>query len=128
MRTVPWTMVQGCVSRVQVDDLKDKLARSLADMENLRDRTARASEQARNFAIQVGDVAPVRCSWQHTCSILTLHSTNRILLRCMTLVFYRYQRDNQRTQHSQPLCPFPDALTVLAAHAEVCDGPAGGGG
>ncbi|CAL5221570.1 g3786 [Coccomyxa viridis] len=36
----------------EVDDLKDKLARSLADMENLRDRTARASEQSRNFAIQ----------------------------------------------------------------------------
>ena len=49
----------------QVDDLKDKLARSLADMENLRDRTARASEQSRNFAIQVGDAAPA-CHTGHT--------------------------------------------------------------
>ena len=52
-------MAQGCVSWSQVDDLKDKLARSLADMENLRDRTARASEQSRNFAIQVGESALV---------------------------------------------------------------------
>lgn len=37
----------------QVEDLKDKLARSLADMENLRERTARATEQSRTFAIQV---------------------------------------------------------------------------
>ncbi|CAK0780663.1 hypothetical protein CVIRNUC_005131 [Coccomyxa viridis] len=38
--------------REEVEDLKDKLARSLADMENLRERTARATEQSRTFAIQ----------------------------------------------------------------------------
>ncbi len=59
--TVPHKMLRAACHSWQVDDLKDKLARSLADMENLRDRTARASEQSRNFAIQVGHrSSPVR--------------------------------------------------------------------
>ncbi|DBA93153.1 hypothetical protein WJX79_000436 [Trebouxia sp. C0005] len=36
----------------QVADYKDKLVRVLADMENLRERTARQAEQSRSFAIQ----------------------------------------------------------------------------
>ena len=38
---------------VQIADAKDRLARVLADMENLRQRTARSAEQGRQFAIQV---------------------------------------------------------------------------
>lgn len=36
----------------QIDDLKDKLVRTLADMENLRERTSRQLEEARQFATQ----------------------------------------------------------------------------
>ena len=42
-----------CLSWSQVADYKDKLVRVLADMENLRERTARQAEQSRSFAIQV---------------------------------------------------------------------------
>ena len=48
-----------------MEDLKDKLARALADMENLRDRTARASEQSRTFAIQVGTHASLSMASMH---------------------------------------------------------------
>jgi molecular chaperone GrpE len=36
----------------KVDEAKDRMLRVLADMENLRERTARQSDQARQFAIQ----------------------------------------------------------------------------
>ena len=39
---------------VQADDLKDRLLRTLADMENLRERTARTTAEAKQFAVQVG--------------------------------------------------------------------------
>jgi molecular chaperone GrpE len=38
--------------RTQIDDLKDKMVRTLADMENLRDRTSRQLQEARQFATQ----------------------------------------------------------------------------
>ena len=38
----------------QGEDMKDKLLRTLADMENLRDRTARVTAEAKQFATQVG--------------------------------------------------------------------------
>lgn len=34
--------------------MKDKLLRTLADMENLRDRTSRMTSEAKQFATQVG--------------------------------------------------------------------------
>ena len=36
----------------QLSDTKDKLVYTLADMENLRQRTARQSEDAKKFAVQ----------------------------------------------------------------------------
>ena len=39
---------------VQADDLKDRLLRTLADLENLRERTARTTAEAKQFAVQVG--------------------------------------------------------------------------
>ena len=54
---------------MQVDELKERLARALADMENLRERTTRAQEQSRQFAIQVqcswgfGAICTVRAAW-----------------------------------------------------------------
>lgn len=39
--------------RLQVDEMKDKLLRTLADMENLRDRTERQIAANKQFAIQV---------------------------------------------------------------------------
>lgn len=47
---------------VQIADGKDRLARVLADMENLRERTARSAEQGRQFAIQVRTQVPSYCS------------------------------------------------------------------
>ena len=49
----------------QTDELKERLARALADMENLRERTARAQDQSRQFAIQVRCLmtSQDRCSW-----------------------------------------------------------------
>lgn len=38
--------------RKQVETLKEKLVRTLADMENLRERTARQASEARQFAVQ----------------------------------------------------------------------------
>ena len=38
----------------QADELKDKLLRTLADMENLRERTARTTAETKQFAVQVG--------------------------------------------------------------------------
>jgi molecular chaperone GrpE (heat shock protein) len=38
----------------QAEDLKDKLLRTLADMENLRERTARTTAETKQFAVQVG--------------------------------------------------------------------------
>ena len=38
----------------QAEDLADKLKRTLADMENLRHRSARQAENTQKFAIQVG--------------------------------------------------------------------------
>ncbi len=38
---------------LQAEDLKDKLLRTLADMENLRERTARTSAETKQFAVQV---------------------------------------------------------------------------
>lgn len=37
----------------QIKDLQDKVLRTLAEMENLRERTAREAENTRKFAIQV---------------------------------------------------------------------------
>ena len=39
---------------LQSQDVKDKLLRALADMENLRERTARTTQEAKTFAVQVG--------------------------------------------------------------------------
>lgn len=41
-----------CVGTEQVDELKQNLLRTLADMENLRERTKRQTAEARQFAIQ----------------------------------------------------------------------------
>ncbi|KAL4859929.1 Fumarylacetoacetase [Chlorella vulgaris] len=38
--------------RKRADELKDKLLRTLADMENLRDRTARTTAETKQFAVQ----------------------------------------------------------------------------
>ncbi len=38
----------------QAEDLKDKLLRTLADMENLRERTSRLTAETKQFAVQVG--------------------------------------------------------------------------
>ena len=38
--------------RTQIEDLKDKMVRTLADMENLRERTSRQLQEARQFATQ----------------------------------------------------------------------------
>lgn len=37
---------------MQAEDMKDKLVRTLADMENLRERTTRQTAEARQFAVQ----------------------------------------------------------------------------
>jgi hypothetical protein len=50
----------------QVEELRERLQRALADMENLRERTARAQEQSRQFAIQAW---PPACS-PHLCSLM----------------------------------------------------------
>jgi molecular chaperone GrpE (heat shock protein) len=42
---------------VQLYDLQDKVKRTMADMENLRERTARQAESSRQFAVQVRVVA-----------------------------------------------------------------------
>lgn len=42
---------------VQVEEYKEKFARALADMENLRERTARAAERSKQFAI--GVITPI---------------------------------------------------------------------
>lgn len=39
--------------RPQLEELTDRLKRLYADMENLRERTARQTENAQKFAIQV---------------------------------------------------------------------------
>lgn len=38
---------------VQVEEYKDKVARVLADMENMRERTMRQAEREKQFAIAV---------------------------------------------------------------------------
>ena len=43
----------------QAEDLADKLKRTLADMENLRQRSARQAENTQKFAIQVGQGSPL---------------------------------------------------------------------
>jgi hypothetical protein len=42
-----------CARYVQSEDMKDKLLRTLADMENLRERTARTAAEAKQYATQV---------------------------------------------------------------------------
>lgn len=42
------------VAEFQAEDMKDRMLRSLADMENLRERTSRQLADNKKFAIQVG--------------------------------------------------------------------------
>lgn len=53
----PWTT--RCV---QVNDLADSFKRSLAEMENLRQRTTRQIENAQKFAVEVSN--SMACSLQ----------------------------------------------------------------
>ena len=66
----------GCLAVLQAEDLKDKLLRTLADMENLRERTARTSAETKQFAVQVGErgawAASSACAWQSQ-GVLPLH-------------------------------------------------------
>jgi molecular chaperone GrpE len=50
---------------LQADELKDKLLRTLADMENLRDRTARTTAETKQFAVQVRTKHPCECAPGH---------------------------------------------------------------
>lgn len=61
---------------LQVAALKDKLVRLLADMENLRDRSARQVESAHKFAIQVCIATPTTSA---VCCVPTLTAVH---LRC----------------------------------------------
>ena len=59
---------------LQLADMKDRLTRVLADMENLRQRTNRQMDQARNFAIQVASqfwhrVLQAACCAQGRCTV-----------------------------------------------------------
>ena len=38
---------------MQVEEYKDRLARALADMENMRERTMRQAEREKQFAVSV---------------------------------------------------------------------------
>lgn len=42
---------------MQAGELKDKLLRTLADMENLRERTSRVTSETKQFAVQVRPLA-----------------------------------------------------------------------
>ncbi|KAK9830312.1 hypothetical protein WJX72_010949 [[Myrmecia] bisecta] len=47
------TMNKGLAERkAEIDELKDKLLRAYADMENMRERTARQAESSQKFAVQ----------------------------------------------------------------------------
>ncbi len=52
-------MHRDCGCCWQGEDMKERLLRTLADMENLRERTARATAEAKQYATQVQLAAPV---------------------------------------------------------------------
>lgn len=49
----PTCVVTRCC-HPQAEEMRDKLLRTLADMENLRERTARTTAETKQFAVQVG--------------------------------------------------------------------------
>lgn len=57
----------------QAEDMKDKVLRTLADMENLRERTARTAAETKQYAVQVRGAgahalqAAARCT--HSCAL-----------------------------------------------------------
>jgi hypothetical protein len=65
----------------QVEEYKEKFARALADMENLRERTARAAERSKQFAIGVS----ISTSVSEINMVSPEHTTDTLLASCLRL-------------------------------------------
>lgn len=81
------TMLTQCCCPAQVNDLTESFKRSLAEMENLRQRTSRQIDNAQKFAIQVS-TATDYCRPEMHCQIVHFRSVQWLFFATMLLCFY----------------------------------------
>lgn len=73
------SIMTALLTIMQVEEYKDRLARALADMENMRERTMRQAEREKQFAVSVS-------SWP-SYPQASMHAWADTLARCRVLLW-----------------------------------------